>query len=145
MVGHMASAWVAIQERYYHTISSQCSATLWSVQLCRQLIQSTHSLWLDRNTHVLHAQQQMALAMTHQEVAKQFQLGLQHLRPDDHFYMTPRLNCFSEAQVHALPLDNQQLWLKAVRNAHLHRQKHLHPSMAQMQQLMTDWLNQPPP
>ncbi len=132
MVGCMALAWVSIQEHYYHTISGQCSATLWLVKLCCQLIQSTHSLWLDHNNYVLQAHQQMALTTTHQEVAKQFQLGLQHLCPDDHFYMTLGPNGFSLDQVCTLPLEDQQLWLKAVCNACVHGHKHLHSSMAQM-------------
>jgi len=145
LVGQLASAWLPIQERYYHNIGSLRTAALWSVRLCCQLLQFTHDLWLDRNHHVLQAREQTALAVAQQEIAEQFHLGIQHLQPNDQFYVTPGPNGFSLAQVSNLPLEDQQLWLQAVRNACIHRQEHLCSSMAHMRQLMSSWLHNPPP
>jgi len=145
LVGRLASAWLPIQERHDHNIGSLCTAALWSVHLCHQLLQFTHDSWLDCNHHVLQAREQTALAVARQEIAEQFYLGIQHLQLDDQFYVTPGPNGFSLEQVSHLPLEDQQLWLQAVHNARIHGQEHLCSSMAHMRQLMSDWLHIPPP
>jgi len=116
LVGHFASPWTHIQEHHYQMTSNQCSAALWSV-LCQQLLQMTHNLWTNHNQAVLQAQQQVALATSCQEIIDQFNLGLQHLLPEDHFYVLPGPQGFTLDQIFALPLEDQQLWLQAIHNA----------------------------
>jgi len=143
MVGRLATAWIPLQERYYSSISSQRSASLWAVRVCRQLLQVTHALWIARNQQVLAARQAQDIQLTRQSVVEQFRLGLLHLLPVDQFYVTPGPQGFSEARVLNLTLEDQVLWLNAVRNARLRGQDQLHTSLGRSQQVMDNFLHPP--
>jgi len=65
LVGHLANTWTSIQEQYYSSINCQCSAALWTVQLCHQLLQMSHNLWLDCNHHILAQRQLTASSAIH--------------------------------------------------------------------------------
>jgi len=141
MVGHLAQAWTPIQEQHYLSTNFQHSMALWAVCLCCQIIQMSHTLWLDCSHHVLVQRQLTASTVAYLAIEAQFCLGLQHLLPKDHFCITPGPHGFSLDQVLALNHEDQQLWLQSVQ----HTSKdatyfNLHLSM---HQLMTDWL-QPP-
>jgi len=76
------------------------------MSLCTTL-QMTHNLWTKCNHAVLQAQQQVALAISHQEIIDQFNLGIHHLLPEDCFYVLPGSQGFTLDQVFALPLKDQ--------------------------------------
>jgi len=141
MVGHFATAWIPLQAAYYCSIHSQWSAMLWAVWVCHQLLQVTHAIWLVRNESVLEACQAHEAQLVLQAVMEQFQFGLLNLLPVDRFYVTPGPLGFSQDRVLSLPLDDQRLWLQAVRNARLHGQEQLLTPLGRMQQTMDEFLH----
>jgi len=141
MVGRLATAWIPLQEAYYCSIHSQRSAILWAVRVCHQLLQVTHAIWLVRNASVLEARQAHEAQLVLQAVMEQFQFGLLNLLPVDRFYVTPGPLGFSQDRVLSLPLDDQQLWLQAVRNARLRGQEQLLTPLGRMQQTMDEFLH----
>ncbi len=95
---------------------SSCSASLWMVRLCDQLILFTHNIWLACNQQVqdIHQQQEISSALC--IIHYQFSQGLSDLLPSDYFYVMPGPHSFTLHQVLNLPLDDQHLWLHAVEN-----------------------------
>jgi len=89
---------------------------LWAVCLCCQIIQMSHTLWLDCSHHVLVQRQLTASTVAYLAIEAQFCLGLQHLLPKDHFCITPGPHGFSLDQVLALNHEDQQLWLQSVQH-----------------------------
>ncbi len=64
------------------------------------------------------------MTSTQVEIHSQFRQGITDLLPADYFYVTPGQPGFTLHQVLELPLDDQQLWLHAVRNARTRGQGH---------------------
>jgi len=117
MTGHISTKWLSLQAAHYSATGSSCSATLWMVHLCHQLIQVTPTLWLSHNKQVQAICHQQDLTSTLATIHAQFRQGIWDLLLADYFYVTPGPEGFTLRQVLDLPLDDQKLWLHAVQNA----------------------------
>ena len=145
MVGRLASDWQPLQAMHYSSLGSSRSAALWAVRLCRQLIQISHALWLARNQQVLEARQVQESLTVRQDILAQFQLGTQNLLPADQFHVIPGPHGFSLDRVLNLSLEDQVLWLQAVRNARSFGQIQLRSPLERMRQTMEDFVIHPTP
>jgi len=122
MTGRLSSKWLSLQAAHYSAMGSSCSAALWMVHLCHQLILVTHTLWLSCNKQVQAICHQQDLVSTHTAIHMQFWQGIWDLLLSDYFYVTPGPEGFTLCQVLDLPLDDQKLWLHAVQNARVRGQ-----------------------
>jgi len=145
MVGRIATAWIPIQASYYVSIGSHCSASLWAVRLCRQLVQFTHAIWLARNQQVLEARCSREFQQARSEILEQFHLGIHSLLPVDQFYVALGPHGFSQERVLNMTLDDQLLWLQALRNARLRGAEQLSTPLGRMRQVMDNYLHPPSP
>jgi len=122
MVGRLSSKWLGIQAVYYHSQGSSCSASLWMLHLCCQLILFTHTVWLSCNQHVQDIHRQQEISSICQTIHHQFFQGVLDLLPSDYFYIMPSPQGFTLNQVLNLLPDDQHLWLHAVTNARIRGQ-----------------------
>ncbi len=114
----------------------------WSQGLCLQLLHLSHKMWLFCNQQIqlaLHLAQSQELETS---ICQTISLGLQHLLPQDQFYVSQvsPSEGFSLQYVLSLPLPDQHLWLTAIQNARSCSSQISHLEITKMSNSLCHWL-----
>jgi len=137
--------WEVLQQQHWLTLGITRSPCYWARGICLQLLQVTHTLWTSRNQQLQELQHSLQSQSIQDAIRSEFKLGISHLLPCDHFYITQisRSEGFSLDYVLSLPLADQQLWLHALQSARTHGSHISSSEIHQMQSHFCNWLQLP--
>lgn len=141
-LGRISLDWRLIQDRYYREIGSRRTAKRWVSGLVKHLLEFSHSLWICRNTEIVHAKDAQGLPVAegqalNAEIQQQFQEGTTTLLLQDR-YLLERYTVDQVLQKHAA---SKRQWVESIQLA---RQLFLNTredEEAQMRNAMQEFLN----
>jgi len=141
-MGHLSSQWEALQASLWQSQGCCKSPKFWAIHLCQHLVHITHDIWLFRNQQT-QAQRLEHINDIRASIHHEFQLGLQDLLPTDFFYISasPQPTAFLLLQVLALPTQDQELWLRALQQAHACGSCITQAELSQMHSSFHNWLH----
>ena len=113
MEGRITSQWRETQCLHYRRIASHRSADRWAAGFVANLLEITHSLWIQRN-EVVHEKHANGLLLEEakeleESIREQYQLGNNELHDEDKWLLEQEIE-----EILSLPGHDQQTWLAEI-------------------------------